>query len=389
MKQGYIVIFTILAICFGGMIMNAQAQGVRQAEIVKPAERDPEQWATAVCNDSTPFAFTFDASPSGSTDWVMHLEGGGACSGIGEDCSSRAPRLTTTLDGVDGSFTPQVDWLLVSRDPAVNPTFHDANFVLASYCSSDFWSGTKTGRTPVTGVPEGWIFAGRTNVTAMLETLIQQYGLDDSSPETLVLFAGSSAGGVGVIANADNIAALLPQTAAADRLKLVNDAGYAPDLRGVVSAEVDATFSGTLTAYDIWGSRVNPLCEQAQIAVGELPGTCALGAVSYPFITAAAPNGLGLPYLVQESSLDGSIMRRAGIHLRQPLDQEAVFAVRDAILASLNGVEWAFSGGETAYHTLLPRHNWTLSSPDGTSFYHLLTQFWEGGTPQRVIWTRS
>ena len=86
MKQWYIVIFSVLTICFGGMIMNAQAQGLRQAEIVKPAERDPALWATAVCNDGTPFAFTFDASPTGSTNWVIHLEGGGACSGIGEDC---------------------------------------------------------------------------------------------------------------------------------------------------------------------------------------------------------------------------------------------------------------------------------------------------------------
>lgn len=389
MKRWYIVIFSLLAVGFGGMIMNAQAQGLQRAEIVKPAERDPELWATAVCNDGTPFAFTFDASPIGSTDWVIHLEGGGACSGIGEDCGSRAPQLTTTLDGADGSTVPQVNWLLVSRDPAINPTFHDANFVLASYCSSDFWSGTKTEPTPVTGVPEGWYFAGRINVTAMLETLIQQYGLDDSNPETRVLFAGSSAGGVGVIANADNIAARLPQTAADGRLKLVNDAGYAPDLRGVVSEEVDETFMGSLTAYDIWGSKVNPLCEQAQIAAGELPATCILGAVSYPYITAEAPEGLGLPYLVQESSLDGAIMNRAGVRMRQPLDRAAIIAVRNAILDSLIDVEWAFSGGETSYHTLLPRRGWTMTSPEGVSFRDLLTAFWEDGTPQRVIWTRS
>lgn len=378
--QKFAMICGILLLCLS-TILTVQAQGDGMAEVVKPADRDQSRWGDAVCNDGTPFAFTVQESPSGSTDWVIHLQGGGFCA----DCMRRNANLTTTIDGQDGAFVNERRGELFSRDETLNPTFYEANFVLAHYCSSDLWSGTKTEPTPVRLAPDtGWYFAGRLNVQAMMEVLTEQYGLDDANPETRVLFAGSSAGGVGVLVNADLVAGFLPQTAAADRLKLVNDAGFTPDFSGLRGIE-NADEIAVSPAYDLWGSQLNPACEQAQVDAGERPANCILGAVSYPFIAGDAPGSLGLPYLVQQSQLDTAALSRLMIRPRLANDR-VLDAFREASLAALDGVAWAFSGGEP-YHTLLPRDQWRMTSPDGVSFRDLLTRFWQGTTPEQVIWS--
>ena len=62
------------------------------------------------------------------------------------------------------------------------------------YCSSDFWS--------VNGTSDGFQFRGRPNLIAIMEDLIAYRGLVNS-PSTAVFFTGSSAGGIGVLINAN------------------------------------------------------------------------------------------------------------------------------------------------------------------------------------------
>ncbi len=364
------------------------------AELVKPALRDPSQWETARCNDGSPFGFQVRLSSKGfSPEWVILLEGGGWCDDHSKTCARRVPALSSTPSGGDGALAPLPSNLggIFNLDSAQNPTFHDVNHVYAPYCSSDLWSGTTAELRRTDNVPEGLFFTGSLNVGAMMETLIQSYGLDDSNPETRVLFTGTSAGGLGVEANAHVLAGLLPRTASAGRLKLVDDGGFLVDWDDPqyrLESETIPIRDVMERNYDLWGSSLNPLCEQAQRAAGQHPGSCFMTAVVYPYNTDPPPMGLGLPLLIQFSQADSNSTEGQGIDNPQdPEDRAALERWRAETLEELEGIAWVFSGGRP-YHTLLTRDSardgWNLG-PDGETFREVLTRFWEGGPPERVI----
>ena len=124
----------------------------RQWETVEPAIRDP-RWATARCNDGTPFDFQVQLAPQPSKVWVIHLAGGGACNDFGTPCSARDRVLTTTSPQVDRELSATPSTGIVSRDATINPTFATANLVRTTYCSSDFWAGATTDLRPSSGDP--------------------------------------------------------------------------------------------------------------------------------------------------------------------------------------------------------------------------------------------
>ena len=361
-----------------------------RAEIVKPAERDVAQWSEARCNDGTPFGFWVQLSPEGiDRDWVIYLRGGGFCDDRSTSCAQRSKHLTTSLTEPDGSLIGFQGAGLFHRNPEKNPTFYADNYVIAQYCSSDAWSGSTIKLRPTTANPEGWYFSGRENVKAMLEILTQRYGLDDADEKTRILFAGSSAGGIGVETNADIAAERFPQIARDGRLKLVNDGGYIVDFDDPLHrpGNSDLSVRDLVAAnYEFWGSSHNPLCETAQRTNGEEPGLCFLGAVNYPYLTQSEPQGLGLPVLVQLSTLDSSALQLHGLmNLNDPQIQPAIENWRTSALRDLKQVNWLFSGGTHAYHTVLLDTQAIQMGPGENTFYKLLTLFWEGGAPVRLI----
>ncbi|NWG34394.1 MAG: hypothetical protein HXY42_08130 [Chloroflexi bacterium] len=363
---------------------------MRQAEMVKPAERDAERWGEARCNDGTPFGFSLQLSPSGqSREWIIYLEGGAFCEDDALDCASRGHRLSSTPDAGDRTFVAMINTGIFNRAAQQNPAFHDANIAFAHYCSSDGWSGATTQKRPTQADPEGWYFSGRANVRAMVEILIQRYGLDDSNPQTRVLFAGSSAGGIGVEVNADTLARLLPRTAADGRLMLVDDGGFIPDFDDPAyrPGEADVPLRELIiAAYDFWGSSLNPLCEAERRQAGEHPGRCFLSAVVYPYLTQPPPDGLGLPVFIQYSSIDEFALNLHGIEDRNDAaDAAALERWRANTLASLEGMEWVFSGGARPYHTVLQSDEKMQMGPPGQTFLETLSRFWEGGAPMRII----
>lgn len=363
---------------------------MRQAEMVKPAEREPERWGAARCNDGTPFGFSLQLPPSGqSREWVIFLEGGGFCDDNALSCSTRGEKLSSTPKADDRSSVTIEQRGIFNRDASHNPTFHDANFVFAHYCSSDGWSGATAEKRPTQADPGGWYFSGRLNVRAMIEILIQRYGLDDADPQTRVLFAGSSAGGIGVEANADMLASLLPRAAAEGRVRLLDDSGFIPDFDDPLyrPGEADVSLPDLVAAaYDFWGSSLNPLCEAEARARGERPGRCFLSARVYPFIAQPPPQGLGLPLLIQYSSIDQYVIELHGIDNRNdPADAAALERWRANTLAELEGIPWVFSSGARPYHTVLLSDEKMHMGPEGSTFIEVLTRFWSGGAPEQVI----
>ncbi len=357
-------------------------------EPILPAELDPLRWGTARCNDGTPFGFVLEPSSTGSQNWVIYLAGGGFCEDNAHPCSGRNVKYTTTPEG--GALQ---DWYILrqsalfSRSSGWNPTFYDANIVFAFYCSSDVWSGSTVERRPSSGDPEGWYFSGRVNVRAMLEALLELYGLDDRNPETRVLYAGGSAGGEGVQATADIVQKLLPRTAHSGRLRLLNDAGSVFEFDHPLYSfrGTGQTFPEVMNqAYDFWGSTLNPRCEAVMLRHGDSPGQCFDETVVYPFIVRPRPYGLGLSLFVQHSSIDGFQLRAHGIRD----NPQAIELFRSNTLKRFGEVPWTwlFSGGWFVYHVVTIRNELWISGPPGSSFREVLTRYWENGPSEVIIY---
>lgn len=367
--------------------INTRVVNLGQTIMVKPAVRDPKKWAPARCNDGTPFGFDLRRSTRGSNDWVLYLEGGAFCDDLAKPCSERTGRLTTTPPEADGAVSSMKSDGIFSTDPTINPTFSSANHVFARYCSSDGWSGATTARRPSTGDPtNGWYFSGRANVRAMVEILKASFGLDDTNAQTKVLFAGSSAGGIGVETNADSIASLLPKTAKGGRFLLLDDGGFIPDFDDPTHRP--GAFDGPIRDliaknYAFWGSRLNPPCEKANTGN---PGRCFLSAVVYPYLTQPSPNGLGLPVFIQYSSIDKFSLDLHSIdNPKDPSDAQALETFRNTSLDSFAGISWVFSGGAQPYHTILTSPTGWTYGETGNTFREVLDRYWQGATPQRVI----
>lgn len=354
------------------------------AEMVKPAERDSKLWKTARCNDGSPFGFDVKLSKSNSKAWIVYLEGGAFCEDNAKSCSERGEKLSSSPKEPDRTATQIKPEGIFNPSKSVNPEFYDANWAFGRYCSSDGWSGGTTNRRETVADPNGWYFSGRINVASMVEILKQRFGLDDADPQTHVLLAGSSAGGIGVEVNGDNLANLLPKKAQAGRLKLINDGGFIPDfddpdyrpgdsddpLRTIVSM-----------GYDFWGSKLNPLCEKEHI---QNPGACFLSAVVYPYITDKSPKGLGLPLMIQYSSIDKFAIELHGIKDKNK-DSAGLENYRQTSLRELGGIKWVFSGGSFPYHTILTSpEGWTMG-PSGKTFREVLARFWTGRKEEQVI----
>lgn len=387
-----IVALALLAACSGDPeAPPAPPTGDGRAELVMPAVRDV-RWETARCNDGTPFAFHVRLSTQGSRTWLLYLQGGGFCDDNAVECAGRGgTKISSEALGSDGELGPMPkDGGIMSPDPAINRVFADVNIAYGWYCSSDAWSGSTSERRPTTGdLDNGWYFSGRANARAMVEILIEDYGLDDADPETRVLFLGESAGAGGVMHNAGMVEAALPITAAAGRLKLVVDAGWHnpdwnhPDYPFGDSGESIAEVA--IHAYEFFASAFDPDCEAAQLAAGLHPGRCVFGKYSYPYLSR-------LPMLVQQSSLDSYELEK--YRLPYPPDDVEEMATlmswRDGVLETLRPVAWLFSGTAPPYHTISTSPDeWTMSPPSDPdrAYREVLFRFWEDTTPggERVV----
>ena len=193
---------------------------------------NPAATPHAVCNDGSPAVFLFRKGfGAASSRWVIYLDGGGECYDQ-TSCSQRqagSEDLISSVPFSSGSetFTPLAG--ILAPDPAQNPDFYDANLVQISYCSSDLWMGEKDGNKTMTsaqirasGNVANWYFDGHGVVQAVIQMLQQSYGLNNA---TDVLFAGGSAGAVGVFMNANFVSGLL---AAKTRFAVLPDSGYNP-----------------------------------------------------------------------------------------------------------------------------------------------------------------
>lgn len=196
-----------------------------------PVERYPD----ALCADGTavPLYVRQASDPRHRDDWIVYLQGGGSCTS-GQDCLDRwlgrdgnfgANKLSSRFaprDGIAGGG-------IHGRD-ARNP-FASWNHVYVHYCSSDGWAGQTRDRATAatvgaatTTTPYRLNFLGARIIDATFDLLHGGAGpviyrdvsgaerqLPDMDAARLVLFTGSSAGGGGVIRNADRVRTMLQE----------------------------------------------------------------------------------------------------------------------------------------------------------------------------------
>lgn len=181
----------------------------------------------AVCNDGTPGIYYIRRASPASGNWLFYLQGGSACTSDAT-CAARAarsPQYTTSA-----GWQPKLQGIL-SPDPAINPLLANVNVVAVHYCSSDYWSGAKAASAAFGTQPPhaSWNFRGRAIAVAALRDLLDRDRATGFAKAKRILFAGSSAGGLGITITLHDLLPLVPNGA---RALLANDAGYALDIGG-------------------------------------------------------------------------------------------------------------------------------------------------------------
>ncbi|XP_038048062.1 palmitoleoyl-protein carboxylesterase notum1'-like isoform X2 [Patiria miniata] len=169
---------------------------------------------SVTCNDGSPAGYYFRQS-QGSKKWLIFLEGGWHCFDR-DSChnrwlsSSRLMSSRTWLKTKTGTG-------ILSPDPEENPIFWKSNVVYVPYCSSDVWSGTASASDS-----DGYAFMGALILNEVFEELLG-VGLMDARQ---IVFAGSSAGGTGVLLNLDRITSMLEEAGSTAQVLGLIDSGW-------------------------------------------------------------------------------------------------------------------------------------------------------------------
>jgi hypothetical protein len=215
----------------------ASAGGMQPGTDLQRVDVDLAAFPDARCNDGTPAVFYFRpaANAANASRWVIQLQGGGACR-TPDACAKRwcsvetnfgETQMTSTLAPAGGTVADGI----LDRAAAANP-IGDYNQVFVRYCSSDGWAGRSgpldvDALHPVSGEPVRFRidFRGQDILDAVLATLRRDGAappdytlggapavLTDLDAATTVVLAGASAGGNGVVSNADRVGDVLRAT---------------------------------------------------------------------------------------------------------------------------------------------------------------------------------
>nr|XP_036853391.1 palmitoleoyl-protein carboxylesterase NOTUM isoform X2 [Manis javanica] len=154
---------------------------------------------SVTCNDGSPAGYYLKES-KGSRRWLLFLEGGWYCFSR-ENCDSRynTMRRLMSSKGWPGTRTGTG---ILSSQPEENPHWWNANMVFIPYCSSDVWSGASSKSDK-----DEYAFMGALIIQEVVRELLGK-GLSGAK---VLLLAGSSAGGTGVLLNVDRVAEQLQE----------------------------------------------------------------------------------------------------------------------------------------------------------------------------------
>ncbi|KAL7849952.1 hypothetical protein SRHO_G00193010 [Serrasalmus rhombeus] len=212
---------------------------------------------SVTCNDGTPAGYYLKES-RGSRRWLIFLEGGWYCFNK-ENCDSRYETMRRLMSSSKWPQTKTGTGIL-SPLPEDNPHWWNANMVFIPYCSSDVWSGA----TPKTDQND-YAFMGSLIIKEVVKNLLSK-GLDNGK---ILLLAGSSAGGTGVLLNVDAVAELLEELGHPNiQVRGLSDSGWFLDNKQYLCTDCVDTISCAPTeaikrGIKYWGGVVPERCRLA------------------------------------------------------------------------------------------------------------------------------
>lgn len=321
----------------------------------------------AVCNDGTAAIYYVHRSATNSTRWVVYLGGGGFAANLDEVFQRQmyVPELVTsagaapTMNGVGLLSSREID----------NPDFYNDNSVFIRYCSSDVWSGDRAASTETASFQ----FRGRAIVRAVLQDLSDSSLTDEPNlaDATELLFAGGSAGGIGVLSILDDVAAQLPSVS----VRGFCDAGW---LTGVPSfaPPLLSLAQGITTGRPLWNGHADSDCVAAHV---DDEAACYLGEFAYPH--------LETPIFVNISQLDGALLLLNHVPAPMETDSAVLIDARNLYFAnfalrtreSLAEVTACYSAIDTV-HAVGPSFEFTTRLSQGVSTAQVLGNWYFGRT---------
>uniref|UniRef100_H2U3J2 Notum, palmitoleoyl-protein carboxylesterase n=1 Tax=Takifugu rubripes TaxID=31033 RepID=H2U3J2_TAKRU len=230
---------------------------------------------SVTCNDGSPAGYYIRESKS-SKRWLLLLEGGWYCFSK-HSCDYR---MKTTRALMSSSPWPQTrkGTGILSPKPEENPYWWNANMVFLPYCSSDLWSGTK----PKTE-DSGYAFMGSLIIKEVVNELLSK-GLDKAK---VLLLAGISAGGVGVLVNVDRVEEQLrSQGHQGVQVRGLSDSGWILQTEQYKQGDCTHVLSCgpndmVKIGFRYWGAAVPEVCRQSYIGA---EWNCFFGPIIYPTI---------------------------------------------------------------------------------------------------------
>ncbi|KAH8862655.1 Palmitoleoyl-protein carboxylesterase NOTUM [Schistosoma japonicum] len=149
----------------------------------------------AKCNDGSFAGYYYRPAKYPSVgNWIIFLEGGWYCF----DEETCVLRESNAFSLFSSKFWPKTRSLggILSSDSNANPNYHEFHSVFIPYCSSDLWTGKMANRSG------DFYFHG----SRILAAVIDDLPWHNAAYAEKVIFAGSSAGGIGVLMNVDRLA---------------------------------------------------------------------------------------------------------------------------------------------------------------------------------------
>eukprot|EP01006_Ploeotia_vitrea_P049952 TRINITY_DN67396_c12_g5_i1.p1 TRINITY_DN67396_c12_g5~~TRINITY_DN67396_c12_g5_i1.p1 ORF type:complete len:418 (-),score=15.63 TRINITY_DN67396_c12_g5_i1:364-1617(-) len=170
----------------------------------------------AACLDGSPPGFYYrPGHENGAKKWIIFLRGGAWCFSE-PDCAERSTTQLGSSKHWPKWFVPPIDGL-GSSDGSRNPDFWNWNLAVVQYCDGSSFSSHRS-RSFTVGNKDV-LFRGADILEAVFSTLEVQHNLNKSED---IIFAGCSAGGLGVILHLDWVAERYPDT----KVRGLADAGY-------------------------------------------------------------------------------------------------------------------------------------------------------------------
>ncbi|XP_072339742.1 palmitoleoyl-protein carboxylesterase notum1a [Scyliorhinus torazame] len=230
--------------------------------------------SSVTCNDGTPAGFYMKES-RGSRRWLIFLEGGWYCFSK-ENCDTRYDTMRRLMSSTNWPRSKTGTGILSPR-PEENPYWWNANIVFIPYCSSDVWSGAS-----LKSEKSEYAFMGALIIQEVVKELLTK-GLENAK---ILLLAGTSAGGTGVLLNVDRVAEQLEELGVRGvQVRGLADSGWFLDNKQYQRTDCIDTISCAPTeaikkGIRYWNGVVPELCKQ-QFREGE-EWNCFFGYKIYP-----------------------------------------------------------------------------------------------------------